>query len=298
MKIQCANHGCPHTAHSITVKMGLPGHGESHGDQWFCSRKCYKNFLADKLIAEKRSGLSSTLRRVKLGLLLVKNNLINHQQLTAALAEKSGSLKKLGQILIETGQLTEKELKAALSMQAGIAPINLDPHTKIKLKDQVPFKLVDEFHFVLFEYDEEDKTLIIALHNMDYIPILENYFSLLYPGFLIKFYLEDEKRIIEVIAANYPNETVGPPIDENKTQVSIKKGEDIEKAILTMVELLNQFTGSHIKIDSLDNAVWLKGETQHLKVDVYLSRKGQAVTEPDKEAPLEPNKAAPDSHKE
>jgi hypothetical protein len=274
MKIQCANHGCPHTAHALTVKMGLPGHGEKQGDLWFCSRRCYKNFLADQMIADKRSGLEKTVRRVKLGLLLVKNNLINHEQLTTALAEKMGSLKKLGHILVDSGQLTEKELKAALSMQAGIAPINLDPHTKIKLKEEIPFKLVDEFHFVLFEFDEEDKTLIIALHNMDYIPVLEDYFATLYPGFLIKFYLEDEKKIISVIAANYPNETLSLPIEETLSRPGEGVGKDMEKAVLKVVEFLNHFTGSHVKIDSLDNAVWLKGETDDLKVDVYLSKKG------------------------
>jgi hypothetical protein len=273
MKIECTNPGCTHTARSLTVKLGLPGSGVKEEDQWFCSRRCYRNYLADRLIADKRSGLGKSVRRVKLGLLLVKNKLIDKDQLTAALEQRSGSSKKLGEILVESGRITEKELKAALSMQAGVAPINLDPRTKIKLKEVIPFKIIDEYHFVLFDFDEEDKTISAAVYDMDYIAVLEKYFSRLYPGYLSRFFLEDKKKILSVIAFNYPEEKLSLQVEEELSRPGNGAGSDMEKAVVAMVEFLNRFTGNQVKIDSLDNAVWLKGKTENFKIDIYLTKK-------------------------
>ena len=173
MKMTCANPECVKTIHSLWQRLGLPGSGEIRQDKWFCSRKCYSSWLADQFIEDKRCGLKRTVRQVKLGMLLLKNNFITQEQLTLALEEKSRSGKRLGEILIQAGYITEEELKAVLSMQAGVAPILLDPQVKVKLKEEIPFKIINEFHVVVFDFDLESKTILSAVYDMDYLSSLE-----------------------------------------------------------------------------------------------------------------------------
>ena len=277
MKITCANPECAKTVRTLSVKLGLPGAGEKKDNQWFCSNKCYRGYLADQLVEDKRCGLKKTLRRVKLGMVLVKNYFITKEQLTLALEEKSRSPKRLGEILVDAGHITEKELKAVLSMQAGVAPIILDPQTKIKLKDEIPFKMINEFHIVIIDFDLESKVILLAVYEMDYIACLQEYFSKIYPGYLIKFYLEEKEKILTILANNYP----GKPLRIDVTRISPGKEEgvkdtELDKAVMKLVEFLNAFSGNDgndVKIDNLDNAVWLKSETKDFTIDIYLSRK-------------------------
>jgi hypothetical protein len=277
MKIICANPECARTVRTLSIKLGLPGAGEKKDNQWFCSNKCYRSYLADQYIEDKRCGLKKTLSKVKLGMLLVKNHFITQKQLIRALEKESSSPKRLGEILVDDGYITEKELKAVLSMQAGVAPIILAPQTKVKLKEEIPFKMIDEFHMVIFDYDLESKVIQAAVYEMDYIACLLEYFSKVYPGHLVKFYLEEKEKILNILANNYP----GKPLRVDAEGISPGKeegGEDteLEKAVMKLVEFLNVFSGNNVngvKIDNLDNAVWLKSETKDFKIDIYLSRK-------------------------
>jgi len=279
MKIICANPECAKTVHTLSAKLGLPGAGEKKDNQWFCSNKCYRGYLADQYIEDKRCGLKKPLSRMKLGMILVKNHFITPGQLALALEQKSRSSQRLGEILVEAGYITEKELKAVLSMQAGVAPIILDPQTKIKLKDEVPFKMIDEFHLAIFDFDLESKVILAAVYEMDYIACLQEYFSKAFPRHLVKFYLEEKDKILNILANNYP----GKSLRIDAAGISTGNGEGVEdteinKAVMKLVEFLNAFAGNNgneVKIDNLDNAVWLKSETKDFKIDIYLSRKAR-----------------------
>lgn len=272
MKVACANPGCYKHTHSLTIKLGVPGTGKMQDGKWFCSQRCYTIFLADQLIMDKRSGLGRTLGRVKLGMLLVKNNLISEEQLSAALAERSRSYKKLGEILVESGQITERELRAVISLQTGASPVDLNPRLKVKLKDEIPFKLINEFHFIVFDFDEESRIIMVALYDMDYISCLKEYFSKVYPGYMIKFYVEDRRKILTTIFNNYPKEHVRVDIAEKS--YPLRKGEEVETTVYRIMDFLNGFCIREAKIDNLEDALWIKGETGELKIDVYLTKKG------------------------
>ena len=274
MKIICANPECAKTIRTLSVKLGLPGAGEKRDDQWFCSDKCYRSYLADQYIEDKRCGLKKTIRQVKLGMILVKNHFITPKQLARALEEGSSSPKRLGEILVEAGHITEKELKAVLSMQAGVAPVILGPQTKIKLKDEIPFKMINEFHMVIFDFDLESKVILAAVYEMDYIACLQEYFSKIYPGYLIKFYLEGKEKILNILKYNYPGKTLR--LDTAARLAGTEQGfEDtqLDKAVMRLMELLSGFSENEVKIDNLGNAVWLKSESKDFKIDVYLTRK-------------------------
>ena len=274
MKITCANPECSKTVRTLSVKLGLPGAGEKKDNRWFCSDRCYRSYLADQYIEDKRSGLKKTIRQVKLGMILVKNHFITPKQLARALEEESRSPKRLGEILVGSGHITEKELKAVLSMQAGVAPVILNLQTKIKLKDEIPFKMINEFHMVIFDFDLESKVILAAVYEMDYIACLQEYFSKIYPGYLIKFYLEGKEKILNILKYNYPGKTLR--LDTAARLPGMEQGfEDnqLDKAVMRLMELLSGFSENEVKIDNLGNAVWLKSESKDFKIDVYLTRK-------------------------
>ena len=274
MKIICANPECGKTIRTLYVKLGLPGAGEKRDGQWFCSDRCYRGYLADQYIEDKRCGLKKTIRQVKLGMILVKNHFITPKQLARALEEGSSSQKRLGEILVEAGHITGKELKAVLSMQAGVAPVILGPQTKIKLKDEIPFKMINEFHMVIFDFDLESKVILAAVYEMDYIACLQEYFSKIYPGYLIKFYLEEKEKLLNILKHNYPGKTLR--IDSAARLPGMERGFEntqLDKAVMRLMELLSGFSENEVKIDNLGNAVWLKSESKDFKIDVYLTRK-------------------------
>lgn len=275
MRLNCTNPGCYKSVHAITLWLGLGVTGIKKDGQWFCSPKCFNSFMADRYIEDKRCGLKKRVRQVKLGMLLVKNNLIDTEQLSMALEERSGSLKRLGEILVEHGYISEKELKSALSMQAGVAPINLDPHSKVKMRELIPQKLIDEFHFVLFDMDEKNRIISIAVYDMDYLNCLEDYFAQIFPGYLVKYYLEDREKILAIISRNYPRPGV---IDQPGEVVSTRfdmavEGPAMEQAVKKLVDFLHGMIAEEIKIDNLDRAVWIKSENRDFKIDIYLTKK-------------------------
>src|SRR5215831_17482153 len=61
----------------------------------------------------------------RLGDLLVREGLINQEQLQQALAEQKGTIEKLGSILVRLNLITEDQLIAFLSKQYGIPSIQL-----------------------------------------------------------------------------------------------------------------------------------------------------------------------------
>jgi hypothetical protein len=275
VKIPCANPGCENQIGALAVKLKVSRSGFIKEGQWFCSQACYCSYIADDYIESKRCGLGKAVRKVKLGLLLLKNKVIDKAQLSRALEIKTHSYRPLGEILIDAGYITEKELKSVLSMQAGVAPINLDPQLKIKLREEIPLKIVKEFHFVVFNFDAADKTIFVAVYDMDYITCLEDYFAKIHPAFLVKFYLEDREKILTVLTNNYPGEKITIP-PKNGATTAISQGDEtdeMENVVVRFIEFLTNTTGHDVKIDNLDKSVRIKGETDHFTIDIYLSRK-------------------------
>jgi len=102
----------------------------------------------------------------RLGEILVKNNLINRDQLHKAIEEQklSGSQLRLGTILINQKLLTEEQLTSFLSKQYGVPSVNLadyeiDP-TVIKI---IPSEVVQKYQ--LLPVNRAGATLIIAVSD-------------------------------------------------------------------------------------------------------------------------------------
>ena len=99
-------------------------------------------------------------KRIRLGDLLVENEVISQEQLDSALAQQKSSGQKLGKVLIEGGYVDEDELLRFLSAQLKVPLIDL---TQYPLKPDV-VKLIPEIHARRFRVValslEEDSVLV------------------------------------------------------------------------------------------------------------------------------------------
>lgn len=268
MRVECGNPKCSNTMHPVKLKLGLAGSGEKWNDLWFCSHKCYFDVRADHFIEARRDGLKKLVRRVKLGLLLLKKNLIDKETLSMTLEEQAHSSKKLGELLVEKGKITSRELKAVLALQAGVAPVSLDHGLTVKLKKDIPFKLIREFQFVCFKFDRVEKTISAALYDIEMLPSLEEIFAEMYRGYLVKFYLDDKKNIVDILSHNYPEEKI------SYQPVSISFGDKrVESLVYKVVDFLHHTNAVDIKIDQLPETdiIRITANVENLALDIEVS---------------------------
>ena len=64
--------------------------------------------------------------RMRLGDLLVKQNVLTEEDLGKALQKQKGSGKKIGEVLVDEGFITEEAIVQALHMQLGLQVVELN----------------------------------------------------------------------------------------------------------------------------------------------------------------------------
>lgn len=270
MQVKCANPGCPESVHHLKLKIGAAGSWKEYDKMWFCSYCCYCAMRKNRFLEAHKEGTKKAIRRVKLGLLMLKRNLVDKETLNEALEEQDDSFKKLGEILVDTGKITPRELKSVLSMQAGVAPVNLDPGTTVKLKDEIPVDVILEYRFVCFKHDTVESVIGIAVYDIDILPSLEDLFYQVYPNYLIKFYLEDREKVFRILSANYPDETfveAGPV----KVRDAGKVKDAMEAFMYKIVDFLNHSGAEEVNVDKRSRSLHLSTRIDDLKIAVDIS---------------------------
>ncbi|HIJ80106.1 MAG TPA: type IV-A pilus assembly ATPase PilB [Desulfuromonadales bacterium] len=111
----------------------------------------------------------------RLGEILVKNNIINRDQLTKALEEQklSGNQVRLGGILISQNLISEAELTAFLSKQYGVPSVNLaDYEVEPSVIKIIPAEVVQKYQLV--PVNRAGATLIVAVSDPSNLFALED----------------------------------------------------------------------------------------------------------------------------
>jgi hypothetical protein len=105
--------------------------------------------------------------QMKLGVLLIKANVLQEGQLKAALAEQAKWGGKLGDILVRMNFVSEDILVRALSKQLGMPAVNLDtvemvpPNVKAKISAQ----MAQDFSVLPLQLRDNGKTLVVAMSD-------------------------------------------------------------------------------------------------------------------------------------
>ncbi len=277
MATACCNPDCSNAIHSFKFRLGNSGSWKRYGNRWFCSHRCFFALRATEFIQAHRTGIKRTIRRVKLGLLLLKNNLIDKETLEQALADQSVTSMKLGDILTGAGKITDRDLRSALSMQAGVAQVSLEPGTKVKLKNDIPLRLLREYPFVCFRFDSEESSIGIALYDLDFLVVLEELFLEIYPGCSIKFYLENKDKILGVLANNYSGETFGAPPPAQATTTKTGTPEDDaryheERLLYKLVEFLTHSGAHDLDVDHRNGTTTIKTTLDNIDINIELKK--------------------------
>jgi len=149
--------------------------------------------------------------RLKIGELLVKNNLITKSQLQEALEIQKKTNKKIGEILIEEGYISEQQFKEFLSLQKGYKQVNLSKITN-EIDINASNLITKEYALKarVFAFKFEDGKLAIAtldpldIYLNDEVRMLTSYDVEPYIstkkdiGSAIKTYMSDEYSLQEV----------------------------------------------------------------------------------------------------
>lgn len=102
-------------------------------------------------------------KKIRIGDLLVQNNIITHEQLMSALGEQKKTGKKLGKTLTDLGFVSETNLLNFLSRQLQIPFIDISQYPRNpEVIAKLPESLARRFRVILLEDNEHDVLLAMA----------------------------------------------------------------------------------------------------------------------------------------
>ena len=99
--------------------------------------------------------------RLRLGDLLIEQNVLTKEQLTQALQMQKGTNKKIGEILVEEGFITEEMIARALEAQMGLKSVQLRGLTvPAEIKNLVDGRLLKKYMVFPFEVDPYNANIL------------------------------------------------------------------------------------------------------------------------------------------
>jgi hypothetical protein len=267
MKPICANPACLRPPSGGFWSRPVSGRGVTDGERWFCSEDCRTAVVAAEVQEGFRHGQKRALRRLKLGLLLLKHNLIERDKLQVALEKQAASGRRLGEILIEAGYITGRELNTALAQQAGIAPITLEAKIPFKLAERIPPEIACTMEFVVFRYDPASKAISTAVADIDTLPYLDDFFTRAFPGHFVTFFLVERARIREILAAHWPDQaaTFASPWESEPGM------EPTEVLAMRCADFLHGLGAAQVKLDPQGGRVTIGAGVGKFRVDIVIT---------------------------
>lgn len=141
--------------------------------------------------------------RLRLGDLLIQQNVLTQEQLQEALKLQKGTHKKIGEILVEEGFITEEMITRALEAQMGLKTVQLRGiNVPKEVKDLVDVKLLKKYTVFPFELDPYNANILhlamadpLDIEAIDDIAIVTN--------MQIEPYIATRREIKSAIDRNY-----------------------------------------------------------------------------------------------
>ena len=158
----------------------------------------------------------SQLKGRTIGRILIKMGILTRDKIHHALKiqKQQGNSKKLGEIFVELGMITEKQLRVALAAQRGMQYVDISSmEIPAEVLKSIPAQMANTYRVVPLEYDEDDRTIVVAIDNPDNFRATDDLATLL--GYRImakvtdasaldsaleKFYSGDEESINDLLS--------------------------------------------------------------------------------------------------
>ena len=141
--------------------------------------------------------------RLRLGDLLIEQNVLTKEQLTQALQMQKGTNKKIGEILVEEGFITEEMIARALEAQMGLKSVQLRGLTvPAEIKNLVDGRLLKKYMVFPFEIDPYNANILhlamadpLDMEAIDDVAIVTN--------MQIEPYIATRREVAAAIDRNY-----------------------------------------------------------------------------------------------
>ncbi|MHC4563659.1 MAG: GspE/PulE family protein [Planctomycetota bacterium] len=149
---------------------------------------------------------AEALKGAKIGRILVKMGCVARAQVHEALAYQGEKGGLLGQILVEMGYVTENDRNLALAYQAGmdhvdVGAADISPDV-VKL---IPAQMANAYRIMPLEYDEETKTITVAMASADNFRATDDLQMLM--GFNVVARITEPEQIDKALMKHYGVET-------------------------------------------------------------------------------------------
>lgn len=171
-------------------------------------------------------------RRMRLGDILVKQNILSEQVLEEVLQKQKGSGKKIGEVLVDEGYITEEEIAQALHTQLGLQVVKLTGMMiPSKMRDLVRYDLLKKYIVVPFGIDDNNPNILhlamadpMDLAAIDDIAIVTN--------MQIEPFVATPKEILSVIDRWYGmSETMSQAMRFKQERDALRQAEAEEEAL-------------------------------------------------------------------
>ena len=169
-------------------------------------------------------------RRMRLGDILVNQNVLSSEVLDEVLQKQKGSGKKIGEVLVDGGYITEEEIAQALHMQLGLELVTLTGMTiPASMRDLVKYDLLKKYVVVPFEVDPYNPNILhlamadpMDLAAIDDISIVTN--------MQVEPYVATPKEILSVIDRWYGmSETMSQAMRFKQERDALRQAEEEEE---------------------------------------------------------------------
>lgn len=220
--------------------------------------------------------------RMRLGDLLIKQNVLTEEDLQKALTKQKGTGKKIGEVLVDEGFITEEAIVHALQMQLGLEVIELATISIPKeVRDLVGVDLLKKYTVVPFEIDSHNANILhlamadpMDLAAMDDISIVTD--------MQVEPYIASAREIMACIDRWYgESETMSAAlrfkqerealkrttVEEEETLLDVSDA-PIVKLVRSLIEQAVRQRASDIHIEALEDSVRVR-----YRIDGALSEK-------------------------
>ncbi|WP_308637909.1 GspE/PulE family protein [Paenibacillus silvisoli] len=204
----------------------------------------------------------STVKKKRLGDLLIESNVISEEQLQQALKEQSKTKQKLGDLLITQGYITEQQLFEVLEVQLGIPHVSLFKYQiEPSITQIIPESLARRYQAIPL-HKEGGKLLVAMADPLDYFAIEELRMS---TGFRIEPAISSRDELQRAIARHYGlqdsmSQLMGelPTVDEIRETEITDEDSPVVRLVNQMIQQAVQLQVSDIHVDPGETNVTIR----------------------------------------
>lgn len=139
-----------------------------------------------------------------LGAQLIEKGIVTDDQLRIALFEQQNSSDPLGRVLVRLGFVTEATIRDMLSESVNVETVDLhrvsiDP----SVLEKIPLDIAKQFNVFPISYDEEEKSIVIAIANPNDLILVDQLQASLSAEFNMNFVVAEESEISRAVDEYY-----------------------------------------------------------------------------------------------